>query len=147
MLSRLLRLDFLEPYRDYAPIFLRLLIGIFIIHGVQDNILSGERMAEFEKFLAARGVPGVAAAARLSVYAQFICGISILLGAWIRLTSVVFIINFIFAIIIAHRGHSFQQMFPALMMIAAGLFFLFNGAGRLSIDALLERRETGRDRH
>jgi putative oxidoreductase len=139
MLSRLLRLGFFERYRDYAPIFLRLLIGIFIIHGVQDNMLSTERMAEFEKFLAARGVPAAAAAARLSVYAQFICGVSILLGAWIRLTSIVFIINFIFAIMIAHLGDPFQRMFPALMMIAAGLFFLFNGAGRLSIDALLER--------
>jgi putative oxidoreductase len=139
MLPGFLRFDFFKPYRDYAPIFLRLLIGIFIIHGVQDNILSAERMAEFEKFLAARGVPVTAAAARLSVYAQFICGVSILLGAWIRLTSVVFIINFICAIVIAHLGHSFQQLFPALMMIAAGLFFLFNGAGRLSIDALLER--------
>jgi putative oxidoreductase len=141
MLSRLLRLDFFERYRDYAPLFLRLLIGIFIIHGVQDNILSAERMTEFEKFLAARGVPAAAVAARLSVYAQFICGVSILLGAWIRLTSIVFIINFIIAIVIAHLGHSFQQMFPALMMIAAGLFFLFNGAGRLSVDALLDRRD------
>jgi putative oxidoreductase len=144
MLSRLLRLDFFERYRDYAPIFLRLLIGIFIIHGVQDNMLSSERMAEFEKFLTARGVPAAAAAARLSVYAQFICGVSILLGAWIRLTSIVFIINFIVAIVIAHLGQSFPQMFPALMMIAAGLFFLFNGAGRLSIDALMERRDASR---
>ena len=31
-------------------------------------------------------------------------------------------------------------MFPALMMIAAGLFFLFNGAGKFSVDELLERR-------
>ena len=142
MLSRLLRFDFFERYRDYAPIFLRLLIGIFIIHGVQDNILSTERMQEFEKFLAARGVPFTAAAARLSVYAQLICGISILLGAWIRLTSVVFIINFICAIVIAHLGDPFPRTFPALMMIAAGLFFLFNGAGRLAVDALLERDRT-----
>jgi putative oxidoreductase len=140
MLSRLLRLEFFERYRDYAPIFLRLLIGAFIIHGVQDNILSAERMTEFEKFLAVRGVPAAAVAARLSVYAQFICGVSILLGAWIRLTSIVFIINFICAIVIAHLGDPFPRMFPALMMIAAGLFFLFNGAGRLSVDALLDRR-------
>jgi len=144
MIARFLRFDFFARYRDYAPIFLRLLIGIFIIHGVQDNILSSERMVEFEKFLAARGVPATAFAARLSVYAQFICGVSILLGAWIRLTSVVFIINFICAIVIAHLGHSFQLMFPALMMIAAGLFFLFNGAGRVSIDALLDRRDISR---
>ena len=61
-------------------------------------------------------------------------------------TRIVFIINFIFALLIAHRSHSFQQMFPALVMIAAGLFFLFNGAGRLSIDALLERPRGSADR-
>ena len=140
MLSRLLRLDFFERYRDYAPLFLRLLIGIFIIHGVQDNMLSSERMEEFEKFLAARGVPAAAAAARLSVYAQFICGVSILLGAWIRLAAIPFIINFIAAILIAHLGDTFRGMFPALTMIAAGFFFLFHGAGKLSVDELLERR-------
>jgi uncharacterized membrane protein YphA (DoxX/SURF4 family) len=31
-------------------------------------------------------------------------------------------------------------MFPALTMIAAGFFFLFHGAGKLSVDELLERR-------
>jgi putative oxidoreductase len=98
-------------------------------------------MLEFQKFLGARGVPYPLFAAHLSAYAQFICGFSILFGAFIRLTSIVFIINFIAAIAIAHRGHSFQQMFPALMMIAAGLFFLFHGAGPLSVDAWLEKRK------
>ncbi|MBA2269273.1 MAG: DoxX family protein [Chthoniobacterales bacterium] len=140
MFRRLLDLEFCKRHRDYAPLFLRLLIGAFIIHGVQDNILNAEQMTEFEKFLMARGVPAAAIAAPLSVYAQFICGVSILLGAWIRLTSVVFIINFVCAIVIAHLGQSFHSMFPALMIIAAGLFFLFNGAGRLSIDSLLEQR-------
>ena len=101
-------------------------------------------MLEFQQFLHKRGVPYSLFAAVLSVYAQLICGISILLGAFIRLTSVVFIINFIFAILIAHRGDSFRGMFPALMMIAAGLFFLFNGAGKLSIDEWLEGRTSRR---
>jgi len=69
-----------------------------------------------------------------------ICGICILLGAAIRLISVPFIINFIAAIIIAHRGDTFQGMFPALMMIFAGFFFLFNGAGKPSVDEVLARR-------
>ena len=145
MLTRLLSFSFFKRHRDYGVLFLRLLIGTFIIYGVQDNILSSERMQEFEKFLAARGVPATATAARLSVYAQFICGLSILLGAWIRLTSLVFIINFISAIVIAHLGDPFQRMFPALMMIAAGFFFLFHGAGPLSIDALLDRSDRHRN--
>lgn len=140
MLTRLLRFEFFKRHHEYGVVFLRLLIGLFIIHGVQDNISSVARMTEFERFLAERGVPSASFAARLSCYTQFVCGVSILLGAWIRLTSVVFIINFICAIAIAHRGHSFQQMFPALMMIAAGLFFLLHGAGPLSTDGLLDRR-------
>lgn len=133
---------FFKQHRDYGAIFLRLLIGSYIIWGVQDNILSGERMLEFESFLAARGVPYPSVAARLSVYTQLVCGVSILLGAFVRLTAVPFIINFIAAIVIAHLGDTFQGMFPPLVMIAAGLFFLFHGAGKLSVDELLERRRT-----
>jgi putative oxidoreductase len=132
--------EFIEQRREYGALFLRLLIGIFIIWGVQDNILSHERMLEFEKFLAAKGTPSPAFAAQLSVYAQFICGISILLGAFIRLTSAVFIMNFIAAILIAHRGDTFRNMLPALMMLASGLFFLFHGAGKPSVDEWLASR-------
>ncbi len=137
MLRKLLRFDFLKRHRDYAALLLRILVGAFIIHGVQDNILSWAQMKEFEHFLHARGVPSPLFAAHLSVYAQFLCGISILLGAFLRLTSIVFIINFIAAIVIAHLGHSFRLMLPALMMIAAGFFFLLNGAGRPSVDHFL----------
>jgi putative oxidoreductase len=131
--------EFIEQRREYGAIFLRLLVGVFIIWGVQDNILSHERMVEFEKFLAAKGTPSPAFAARLSCWAQLICGISILLGAFIRLTSVVFIINFICAILIAHRGDTFRNMLPALMMLASGFFFFFHGAGKPSVDDWLAR--------
>jgi putative oxidoreductase len=141
MIPRILRLEFLEKYKEYGPIFLRLLVGPFIIWGVQDNILSHAQMEEFANFLAARGVPYPMFAAYLSVYAQFVCGLSILLGAFVRLTSIVMIINFIAAIAIAHRGDTFRGMFAALMMIAVALFFLFHGAGRLSVDEYLERRD------
>ena len=136
----MLDFSFFKRHRDYGAVFLRVMIGTFIIYGVQDNVLSWDKMLEFEKFLRARGVPSPLFAAHLSVYAQLICGLSILLGAFVRFTSPVFIVNFIFAILIAHRGDSFRGMFPALIMIAAGFFFLFNGAGKLSIDELLERR-------
>ena len=141
MPQNILHPAFVKGREEYGVVFLRLLIGVFIIWGVADNILSRAHMLEFEKFLGARGVPYPLFAAHLSVYAQFMCGLSILFGAFVRLMSIVFIINFIAAIVIAHLGQSFRQMFPALMMIAAGLFFLFHGAGPLSVDAWLERRK------
>ena len=134
-----LRFTFFKKHADYSVLLLRLLVGSFIIHGVQDNILSWAQMLEFGKFLGQRGVPSPLFAAHLSVYAQFLCGVSILLGAFIRPISVIFIVNFICAIVIAHLGQPFRAMLPALMMIAAGFFFLFHGAGKPSVDTWLER--------
>jgi putative oxidoreductase len=140
MILQSLRFEFFKKHQHYGAIFLRLLIGIFIIYGVQDNVLSYEHMKEFAAFLQERNVPFPLFSAFLSAYTQFVCGIMILLGAWIRLAAIFFIINFIAAIIIAHLGDTFRGIFPALMMVAAGFFFLFYGAGKLSVDEMLERR-------
>lgn len=138
-----LPLKSLEKYKDYSAIFLRLIVGPFIIWGVQDNILSWEQMLEFRDFLGALGVPAPLFAAQLSVYTQLVCGLSIILGAFVRLTSIAFIINFIAALLLAHRSDTFRGMFPALMMLAAGCFFLLHGAGKVSVDEWLEKGKRG----
>jgi putative oxidoreductase len=140
VIPRILQLDFFHRHREYGVIFLRLIIGSFIIWGVQDNILSSERMEEFAEFLGERGVPYPLFAACLSAYTQMVCGVCILFGAATRLAAIPFIINFIAALFIAHRGDTFRGMFPALMMLCAGFFFLFHGAGKLSVDEALAKR-------
>lgn len=140
MAQSLFEFAFFKRRREYGVIFIRLIIGTFIVYGVQDNVFSYGQMQEFAHFLAARGVPFPMFAAFLSAYTQFVCGICILFGAYVRVISVPFIINFICAILIAHRGDSFPGMFPALLMIFVGLFFLFHGAGKLSFDEWREGR-------
>ncbi len=140
MTTQLFNFSFFKRRREYAALFLRLIIGSFIIWGVQDNVFSRAHMEEFARFLGARGVPFPLFAAFLSAYTQFVCGILILVGAYVRLISIPFIINFVAAIIIAHRGDGFRAMFPALLMIFVGLFFLFHGAGKPSVDEWRERR-------
>jgi putative oxidoreductase len=140
MTKQLLNFSFFKSRREYAALFLRLIIGSFIIWGVQDNVFSYKQMEEFAHFLGARGVPFPLFAAFLSVYTQFVCGILILFGAFVRLVSIPFIINFIAAVVIAHRGDDFRGMFPALLMVFVGLFFLFHGAGKPSFDEWWERR-------
>ncbi len=134
-------LGFFEKYSEYAAVFIRLIIGFHLIYGTQDNVFSYARMGEFAEFLRARGVPSPLFAAFLSVYAQFICGILFLVGANVRQAALVMIINFFAALLIAHRGDSYPVMFPALMMLSAAWFFLFNGAGKLSVDAVLKRKD------
>jgi putative oxidoreductase len=132
-------LTFFEKYRDYAAVFIRLIIGFHLIYGTQDNVFSYARMEEFAEFLRLRGVPAPLFAAFLSVYAQFICGILFLAGAAVRYAALVMMINFIAALIIAHRGDTYLGMFPALMLLSASCFLLFNGAGKPSVDAALKK--------
>ncbi|GHA54010.1 DoxX family protein [Pontibacter akesuensis] len=132
--------SFFRRHRAYGTLFLRLAIGVFIIYGVQDNVFSWERMLEFRDFLAARGVPYPLVAAHVSVYVQFICGILLLLGAAVRWVGLLLILNFTAAILIAHLGQSFPQYYPAAQLIAVGFFFMFHGAGPVSVDAFLDQK-------
>ncbi len=131
---------FLEKYKEYGVIFIRLIIGFHLAYGVHFHIFDSARMADFVNFLSERGVPFPPFSAPLSVYAQFVCGILFVLGAATRYAAVVMIINFIAALVIAHIGDTYQKTFPALMMLAAACFFLIHGAGKLSIDDALAER-------
>lgn len=142
----MLNVTWLERRRDFAVLLLRILIGFTLFYGSQDNVFNHARMVEFQQFLLESDVPFPVFSAFLSVYAQFLCGVLIILGVAIRPASAVMIINFIAALFIAHRTGGYMPAFPALTMLFTSIFFLFNGAGQWSIDALLakRKREPGR---
>jgi putative oxidoreductase len=126
--------EWFERRSGWGPLFIRLAIGTRLVEGTQDNVFSYARMEEFARFLAQHGTPFPLAGAFLSAYAQCICGILVILGLWTRPAGAVIAINFVFALAIAHRSTAFQATWPALMMLAAGLFFLFSGAGAFAVD-------------
>jgi putative oxidoreductase len=132
--------SFFNTRKEYGIIFLRLLIGWRLIDGTQDNIFSWERMLEFRDFLNSVGVAPPLLAAIVSVYAQFVAGICYVFGAFVRMAAIIMIINFMVALIIVHLGTTFQESFQALTMLFGSVFFLFAGAGKLSVDEWLEMR-------
>ena len=139
--------SFFRRHSAYGVLFIRFAIGVFIIYGVQDNVFSWARMLEFRDFLAERGVPYPLFAAHLSVYVQFLCGILLIIGGAVRWVGLLMIVNFTAAILIAHIGQSFPQYYPAAQLIAVGFYFLFNGAGPVSLDEYLhQKRARSRDR-
>jgi putative oxidoreductase len=137
MLNRFLR--WFERRADWGAIFIRLAVGSRLVEGTQDNVFDYTRMLEFEQFLALRGVPFPLFSAVLSVYAQFICGILVTIGLFTRPAGLVIAINFVFALLIAHRDTPFLATWQALMMLAGGLFLLFNGPGAFSLDRVRSR--------
>jgi putative oxidoreductase len=130
-----------EERKHFGAIFIRIIIGWRLIDGSQDNVFSWARMLEFRDFLEAHHVPAPLLSANVSVYAQFSCGILYILGAFVRPAAFVMIINFIAALAIAHLGTTFQQSFEALMMLSGSLFFLFYGAGKISVDEIRKKQK------
>jgi putative oxidoreductase len=128
---------FFERHREYGTVFVRLVVAFVLVYGTQDNVFSHERMLEFRDFLAARRVPFPLFSAHLSVYAQFVCGILYALGLFVRPAALVMVINFVAALVIAHRDTPLDAARPALLILFSSLFLLFNGAGALALDNYL----------
>ncbi len=132
-------LSFLERYGDLSLLALRVLTGAFLIYGTQDNILSDARMQEFVHFLAKRGFAWPELMAPLSVYAQFICGVLLVIGLLTRWAGLLMTFNFIVAVVMVHWSQDFRGWWPAIVLVFISLHFALQGAGRYSIDAWLWR--------
>lgn len=138
----LLHLDSLDRYGGFAPLAIRVFLGTFLIFMSQDNVFSAARMSEFEQFLAHSNFPAPALAARLSVYAQFLCGILVLAGALTRWAALVMIVHFVVAIVGVHRALPFRTFLEPCAMLASSIALFIGGAGRISVDAVLRRPRT-----
>lgn len=121
-------------HREIGPFLLRIFFAFILIYGVEDNVLSYERMIEFRDFLQQNGFPWPLASAYLSVYAQFICGIFILAGLFTRIASTIIAINFIIALLMVHVGLPFSVNIAPMSMLALAVFFVFYGAPHYSVD-------------
>ena len=122
---------------DLAFLLLRALVGGFLIVGVWDNVTSAHRMAEFTTFLADHHSPFPALAARVSVYAQLICGALFVIGLLTRWAGLVMAFNFVVAVILVHLHQDLREQFPALVLIAISLILATHGAGAYAVDAVL----------
>jgi putative oxidoreductase len=134
MRPSLARLDHLGRYGGFAPLAIRLFAGVFLIYMSQDNIASAARMTEFERFLAAHEFPWPDIAARVSVYAQFGCGLLLLAGAFTRWAALVMIIHFTVAIAGVHLDLPFRTLLEPCAMLAVAIALFIGGAGRVSVD-------------
>lgn len=127
--------------RDAAWLALRLYVGGFLVWGVWDNIVSAERMAEFEAFLAGLDCPLPGVAAPLSVWVQFAVGLMLIAGLATRWAGVLLSVNFIVAVaLLAGGGADGRALFPPAVLVFVGLVLAAHGGGGWSADAALARR-------
>ncbi|MBA3565105.1 MAG: DoxX family protein [Gammaproteobacteria bacterium] len=125
---------------DLALALMRLTVGAFLVWGAWDNMVSAARMDEFEAFLAAHGFAAPAFLAPLSVWAQFVCGLALIVGLLTRWAGLICAFNFVVAVIMVDGPNGIRAAFPATILALLGLYFATRGSGRLSIDEILRRR-------
>lgn len=119
---------------DAGLLATRLIVGVFLIHGVVDNVSSSERMREFVEFLAGHGFAAAGFWARISVYAQLACGLLFVSGLLTRVAALVCIVNFVVALVMVDAQFGLRGAFPSLALILFGVLLLGLGAGRWSVD-------------
>ena len=120
--------------KDWGIFLLRLFIGLRLIYGVLDNVISWEHMLKFKDFLKQFNFPFPLFCAIISVYFQLGAAIMIVIGWRIHYAAILMIINFMVALSIVHRNDSIETMTSPPAILFASILFLFQGAGRISID-------------
>lgn len=128
-----------KRFDDAALLFMRIVVGTFLIWGVLDNILHAERMQEFVDFLTKFNFPAPHVMAPLSVWIQFLIGLCFVLGLLTRWAGVLCVLNFIVAIAMVDRFGGIRGSFSSVCLILIGLYLATHGAGRYSIDARVMR--------
>lgn len=120
-----------------ALLAFRILVGAFLVWGVWDNIVSDERMAEFAAFLDAQGFIHPRILAPISVWAQFACGVSFVLGLLVRWGGILCALNFLVALVMVDLESGPRQAFPAAILMLFGVYMAARGGGRYAIDTLV----------
>lgn len=127
---------------DLAILFVRLAIGIPFINA---GLLKFQNMDMVISGFASMGLPVFVA--YLVAYCEFIGGIVVVLGIFVRYAGVILAIIMISAISMVHiqNGYSLANggYEYTLLLLFLGLSLLTSGAGKYSIAGWLRRRKEG----
>ena len=143
-MRKFLYLNSAQRFSDFALLLMRLFVGLFLIWGVWDNVVSSDRMHEFAAFLAKHHFPSPGLLAPVSVYLQLAIGVGFMLGLFTRWAGIVCAIHFVIAIAMVDRLGGMRGVFPSGCLVVIGLYLATYGAGRFSMDAVLKANELPR---
>lgn len=107
--------------------------GLIITHGYEKIMHYAEMKEKFVPFL---GMPANVSLG-LSIFAEFICGIFVVIGLLTRFACIPLIINMAVALYLAHGGDFMKTGQMATLFLVAFLSILCTGAGKYSLDGAL----------
>ncbi len=95
---------------------------------------------EFYSFLGLNATISLA----LVVFAEFVCSIFIILGLFTRWASFFLIFTMAMAAFVIHGADSFEKRELSILYLSVYLLIFAYGAGKFSVDALINKRKNAR---
>jgi len=126
-----------------ALLIARIGIGLMmLVHGLPKMamLFSGEPI----QFLPVFGLSAEVSLA-LAVFAEVFCSLLLLVGLGTRLAVIPLIITMLVAVFIYHAPDPFAKQELGLLYLLVYLLLLFTGAGKFSLDYLLQQRSASVD--
>jgi putative oxidoreductase len=145
-----------DTLKQWAPLPLRLSLGIsFIYHGYP-KLVTGEGHQGFAGMLTNIGVPAPGIMAWVVAIVEVVGGLALIIGAFVAIASLLLLIDMVVALIKVHLAAGFTfinikgmgpngPMFGMpgyevnLLFIAGLLALILAGAGQLSVDGLRKK--------
>lgn len=136
-MKNLLFKDF-ENGKDIALLLVRVVFAFVLLYGHGFEKLGVMFSGQEPQFFDPIGI-GANTSYYLAAFAEGICAILILLGAFTRVAAFALIINFL-VILYVHSGDGFGMLEMRFMYLFAFVALLIAGAGKFSVDAILAKR-------
>jgi putative oxidoreductase len=120
-----------ERLKEIGHLLIRVVFGAFLMINGWDKLtnFSSYSLNFFDPF----GL-GSEASVALVVFAEFVCGLFLILGLLTRISALPVLITFIIASFVAHAHDGFAVQQTALLYLFLSFYFLLTGSGSYSLD-------------
>jgi len=129
--------------KDLILLVVRVFIGFAMLsHGFPKlQMLIGGGKIEFYDFIGL----GPQISLILTVFAEFVCSILLILGLFTRISLGFLIFTMIIAAFMVHGADAFDKREMSLVYLSVYLLLLVFGAGKVSVDHMIEKRKRASD--
>ena len=129
--------------KDIVVLAVRVFIGFAMLsHGFPklQMLLAGGKI-EFFDFMGL----GPQISLILTVFAEFVCSILLILGLFTRVSLGFLIFTMAIAAFVVHGADPFEKREMSLIYLSVYLLLMVIGAGKVSVDHMIERRKRASD--
>ncbi|MFN4363838.1 DoxX family protein [Chryseobacterium hispalense] len=130
-------------FKDIILLVVRVFIGFAMLsHGFPklQMLLEGGKI-EFFDFLGL----GLTISLTLTVFAEFVCSILLILGLFTRVALGFLIFTMIIAGFVVHGADPFEKREMSLIYLSVYLLLMTFGPGNISVDYMIEKRKRASD--